>query len=217
MIRILKGFFALIIGFNAAVALAADTSVPEQIVRQTTMDVLNAVRGEAHKSKPDPRVAQELVNGKILPIIDFPTFAKLVLGTSWQSATPAQRDRFTTEFQNMLIRTYSKYMLDYADTQVNYLPTRKDDRFVFVNTELVPGKGKTPLQVSYRFKEFDNGWRAVDVTVDGLSMAKNFRTAFTDEVSHSSLDALIDRLAKANSSGTSILPEPTKEAKKQDK
>src|ERR1051326_4683627 len=121
MTRILHGFIAIAFGLSSALAFAnVSTDAPEQIVRKTTDDVLDAIKSEAHKSKPDPRVAQRLVTEKILPIIDFPTFAKLVLGTNWQSATPAQRDRFTSEFQSMLIRTYAKYMLDYADTQVNY-------------------------------------------------------------------------------------------------
>lgn len=185
-------------------ALAAQT--PEQIVRSTTEEVLSALKKEKEKGRNDPGAAERVVSEKILPVIDFKTFAKLTLGMHWRKATPEQRERFSQEFQSMLIRTYARYMLDYTDTKVNYLPTRTEEKYTFVKTELVPGQGKTPLHVTYRFKQFGDAWKAIDVTVDGLSMAKNFRTSFVDEVNQTSLDALIERLSKTNSSDSDLLP-----------
>jgi len=189
----------------SSLALAAAQS-PEQIVRNTTEEVLSALKAAKSKGNTDPAVAESVVEEKIIPVIDFKTFAKLTLGTHWRQATAEQRRRFEEEFQAMLIRTYAKYMLDYTDTKVNYLPTRKDDKYTFVNTELVPGNGKTPLSVSYRFRQTQGEWKAIDVTVDGLSMAKNFRTSFVDEVNQTSLDALIERLSQTNSAKSEFLP-----------
>jgi phospholipid transport system substrate-binding protein len=205
---LLGAFLALWCAFSPVHARATD---PEGMVRETTDQVLNALKGEARKGTQDAATAERLVYDEILPLIHFPTFAKLVLGKHWQTATPEQRTRFTREFQNMLIRTYAKYMLGYAETRVNYLSTRNEGgKYTFVNTQLIPGQGKTPLQVSYRFKKFGEDWKAIDVTVDGLSMAKNFRTSFTEEVNQGGLDALISRLTKANASSEIIENPATK-------
>ena len=45
--------------------------------------------------------------------------------------------------------------------------------------------------------ELDIG-KAFDLIVGGLSMVKNFRTSFSQEISETSLDALIRRLASTN-------------------
>ena len=58
--------------------------------------------------------------------------------------------------------------------------------------------GKPPLAVDYSFRLNDGKWKAYNVTVDGLSLVHLFRTDFTREINETSLDALIERLSKAN-------------------
>ena len=208
MSRTMNTLMALLLGAWCGLAIAGpNTEGPEKLVRQTTEEVLSVLKEENRKGRKDPALAEKLVNEKMLPLIDFQTFSKLTLGTHWQTATPDQRTRFTREFQSMLIRRYAKDMLDYADAKVKYLPSREEEKYVFVNTELIPGQGKNPLHVSFRFKRMDEAWKAIDVTVDGLSMAKNFRTSFTEEVNQTGLDALIQRLASGNVAGLVTLPD----------
>jgi phospholipid transport system substrate-binding protein len=187
-------------------AAAIDTSVPERMVRETIERVLTILKEETLDDAQDSRLGHKLVTDQILPLLDFPAFAKLTLGTHWRTATPEQRIRFTRESQSMLIRTYSKYLVTYADTRVSFLPTRLSDKYVFVNTELVTATGKAPMRVSYRFKQSGGAWKAIDVAVNGLSMAKIFRTSFTDEINTTSLEALIRRLSVTNDPSIALSP-----------
>jgi phospholipid transport system substrate-binding protein len=54
------------------------------------------------------------------------------------------------------------------------------------------------LPVDYSFWFNDGRWKAYNVTVNGLSLVHLFRTDFNREIRESSLDALIERLAKTN-------------------
>ena len=73
------------------------------------------------------------------------------------------------------------------------------DRYRTVQTELSTSSSKAPLQVAYIFRSNkQNEWKVFDLAVDGLSLVKNFRTSFGQEIKETSLDQLIDRLANTN-------------------
>ena len=101
----------------------------------------------------------------------------------------------------MLIRIYAKAMLDFGHARVKVLPDhdKQKGKYHTVQTELDIGSGKTPLQVAYVFRNNkQNEWKVFDLSVDGLSLVKNFRTSFNQEIKETSLDALIMRLANSN-------------------
>ncbi|HEX2243642.1 MAG TPA: ABC transporter substrate-binding protein, partial [Gammaproteobacteria bacterium] len=50
--------------------------------------------------------------------------------------------------------------------------------------------------VNYSFRFTDGQWKAYDMTIDGLSLVKNFRTSFDNEIERNGLDALIERLER---------------------
>jgi phospholipid transport system substrate-binding protein len=141
-----------------------------------------------------------------MPVIDFEVISQLVLGTHWRTATAQQRERFKQAFKSMLARTYTKSLSDYAGTQVEVLPSRGEPRGEYrtVYTEIRTGHGQPPLSVSYSFRLSDGQWKAYDLTIDGLSLVKNFRSSFGDEISRHGLDALIARLERG---GEELAPE----------
>ncbi len=99
----------------------------------------------------------------------------------------------------MLIRTYAKAVADYGHAKVIVFPPKggQKGKRHRVKSYLNTGSG-TPLQVDYVFRRKDGSWKVFDLVVDGLSLIKNFRTSFLQEISETSLDALIERLASTN-------------------
>ena len=188
---------AIIIG--SVVWLNAEERTPEQIVEETSTEVLRVVNEEAERIKNEPGYVNNLIDKLILPIVDLQAMGKLILGKHWKTASEEQRSQFITEFKSMLIRTYAKSIADYGHAKVSVLaPKAKEQgKYHTVNTELDLGSG-VPLQVAYVFRRKDDAWKVFDLSVDGLSLIKNFRTSFSQEISETSLDALIERLANTN-------------------
>ena len=199
----------LIITFSFAVvvanlASAIDQRAPEQIVEETSNAVLTALSEDKEKLKEDPTLINALINETIIPIVDLDSMGKLILGKYWKKASEEQRTKFVSEFKDMLIRTYAKSLVDYGHAKVKVLPDRnsKESKYHTVQTELDIGSSKAPLQVAYIFRNNkENEWKVFDLAVDGLSLVKNFRTSFNQEIKETSLDALIERLANTNKSG----------------
>lgn len=179
--------------------LNADERTPEQIVEDTSSEVLRVVNEEAQRIKSEPGYVNEVIDELILPIIDLQSMGKLILGKHWKTASEDQRAKFIEEFKSMLIRTYAKSIADYGHAKITVNPPKAKDqgKYYTVSTELDLGSG-VPLQVNYVFRKNSETWKVFDLLVDGLSLIKNFRTSFSQEISETSLDALIERLANTN-------------------
>lgn len=185
-------------------SFAIDDRTPEKIVEETSSNVLNTINEDNDRLREDPALINQLINETVIPIIDLDSMGKLILGKYWKKASEDQRASFIAEFKDMLIRTYAKSLVDYGHAKVNVLPARdkQEGKYYTVQSELSVGSGKAPLQVAYIFrKNKQTEWKVFDLAVDGLSLVKNFRTSFSQEIRETSLDALIARLANTNKSG----------------
>lgn len=202
--QILTVMAALLAVAMSGLVLAIDERTPEQIVEETSTIVLNKINEENDQLREDPTLINSLVNETVIPIMDLSSMGKLILGKYWKTASEEQRTGFVTEFKEMLIRTYAKSLVDYGHAKINVLPARDQgkSKYYTVQSELNVGSGKAPLQVAYIFrKNKQMEWKVFDLAVDGLSLVKNFRTSFSQEIKETSLDALIERLANTNQTG----------------
>jgi phospholipid transport system substrate-binding protein len=196
--KLMLAGFALLTAMSSVVGTSVIKD-PVELVRSTSGEVLRVIKNDNDTLKQDPSRLYDLVYKIILPIIDFDTFSKLTLGHYWREANAEQRRRFVNEFKGMLIRTYTKYLVDYAGTEVGLLPQRgrQDAKRQTVATEVtVPGK--RPLTVNYSFWLKNGSWKVYNVTVGGISLVQLFRTDFAKEIDQTSLDKLIERLANTN-------------------
>jgi phospholipid transport system substrate-binding protein len=66
-----------------------------------------------------------------------------------------------------------------------------------VRTEVKRDNG-TPVPVNYSMRGTPQGWKAWDVTIEGVSYVKNFRTDFGSEIEAKGIDAVIQRLETQN-------------------
>lgn len=176
----------------------AEALTPEQLIEDTSNTVLEIINTDAEKIRNEPDYVNQVIDEHILPLIDLQSMGKLILGKHWKSASEAQQTQFINEFKSMLIRTYAKSIADYGDAKIAVLANNKQQgKFYIVNTELDLGNG-APLNVAYTFRQKDEAWKVIDLSVDGLSLVKNFRSSFNQEINETSLESLINRLANTN-------------------
>ena len=93
-----------------------------------------------------------------------------MLGRAWQQATPEQRRSFTEEFRILLVRTYAKALLEYANEEIRVLPqpTGADGNETTIRTEVKPRTGQ-PIPINYSMHLGNDAWKVYDVTVEGVS------------------------------------------------
>lgn len=184
-----------------AAALHAEEQMPEQIIEETSTELLKIINEQNDRIKNEEGYVNQVINDLVLPVIDLQSMGKLILGKHWKTASEEQRVQFIEQFKSMLIRTYAKSVADFGHAKVTVFPPQGEQKGKRhrVKSHLDIGSG-TPLQVDYVFRRKSDTWKVFDIVVDGLSLIKNFRTSFSQEISETSLDALIARLASTNAS-----------------
>ncbi len=67
----------------------------------------------------------------------------------------------------------------------------------------------TPVPVNYTMRATPQGWKAWDITIEGISYVKNYRTDFGAEIDQKGIDAVIERLEAQNAAGKPDAPGTT--------
>ncbi len=177
------------------VTVLAMSNDPVDVIRTTTERILTELE-KAPGIKSDPAKLQILVEVNVLPSIDFTRLSSLTLGKHWRTATPEQRIKFTEGFRKLLVKTYATSLSEYTGQTVEYrlLNVTADGRRATVRTLLKQSDG-TPVIVDYRLHFTDDDWKIYDVSIEGVSMAINYRSSFSHEINKHGLDGLIRQLA----------------------
>jgi phospholipid transport system substrate-binding protein len=182
-------------------ALAAHAA--EQLVQETTDQVLARLKADSDKLKADSNLIYPLVEDLVLPHFDFAKMSQWVLGRNWRTADQAQREQFTTEFRTLLVRTYAKALLEYTDQNLRYLPfhAKEGARKVSVKTEIERVGGPAiPLDYSM-YRNSAGAWKVYDIKVDGVSLVLNYRSSFATEIRNGGIPKLLEKLAQMNQGG----------------
>lgn len=181
-------------------ALWAAVKPPRDVVEDTSTRMLSALRQNYAALKQDSSQIYKLVDQIVLPNFDFELMSRWVLGRAWQQATSEQRQRFADEFRTLLVRTYAKALLEYANEEVRVLPqpAGDDGDETTVKSE-VRLKVGPPIQINYSMHRNPEGWKVYDVTVDGVSLVTNYRGTFASQIRANGLDAVIADLRQRNS------------------
>ncbi len=178
---------------------ASSGQPPLELVRDTSTQMLMMLKEEKTSIKENPARLDEIVAEIVLPHFDLERMGRWTLGKYWRNANPQQREEFVKEFRALLIRSYGRALLDYADAEIVYLPFRMqdDETRVKVHTEL-SRSNENSVKITYSMHSTANGWKIYDVAIQGISLVTNYRSTFMNKVKNDGLDQLIFLLAARN-------------------
>jgi phospholipid transport system substrate-binding protein len=179
---------------------AGAVTAPEELVRERTARITELIKANRDAYSKDHRKLYAMVDEQVLPYFDFRVMARSVLGRHWRDATADQRGRFTREFRELLVRTYATALLKYNDEEIVFLPftARPDDQTAVVRTEVRRADGGPPIPIHYGFYRSEAGWKVYDVTVEGVSLVTNYRSAYAERIAKDGIEALIASLERSN-------------------
>jgi phospholipid transport system substrate-binding protein len=183
---------ASIIGLTTCGAMAES---PNDVV-QAAADALEvALEGRKDELAKDPDALYAMVDDILLPIFDRRYAAQLVLGKHWRNASDDERGDFVDAFYGSLLRKYSDGVLQFNQSSLEILPFRGDDTKPRATVKtIVRLDSGTKVPVNYGVVKRESGWMMFDVTIEGISYVRNFRTELNAEIQTKGLRAVINRL-----------------------
>lgn len=202
MRKLIAGIVAVLIGVSPLMASANEAPPPDVLIEQTMRELLDIIKKDSELLSNEARLL-ELVDAKILPHFDFSRMTRLAVGKGWRTATLEQKQALTAEFRTMLVRTYTKVFTTYRNPKVETKPVQ-----VAAGVEEIPvktvinfGDGRT-AKVEYEMEKTPTGWKAFDVTLEGVSLVTSYRGSFADQIQQTGVDGLIKKLAETNRAAT---------------
>jgi len=181
-----------------ASAQAQASEAPDALIQRVSSEVLASIKNDPSLRAGDATKVAQLVDGKLMPHLNFTRMTASAVGRFWRQASPEQRQRLQEEFKQLLIRTYSGALSQVKDQTLVLRPMRAQpgDTEVVVRSE-VRGRGD-PIQLDYRMEKTTEGWKVYDINVLGVWLIDTYRGQFAHEIQTRGLDGLIATLAERN-------------------
>jgi len=175
------------------------TAGPHALVRRTSIDLVNLIKDAKGYANEDPDRYYSAVQVILDPIVDFRSFARLVMASHYKRATPDQRSRFATNFKRGLVRTYAGALLQFTDEEIKVLDPKgveRNPKRPSVKMEIRTASG-TVYPMSYTMGRGKDGvWRMKNIIINGINIGLTFRNQFAGAVRNKKyggdLDLVID-------------------------
>ena len=183
-------------------------ATPNQVIEATANAMADGLDGRRAYFEEHPEELYQLINDVLLPNFDARYAGYLVLGKHWRTASEEQRSRFIDAFYNFLLRSYAKAVLEFDQKKISILPPRGElgEKRAVVKTEMRLDDG-SEIPVNYSMRNTDNGWKAYDVRIEGISYVQNYRNQFNAEISAKGIDSVIVRLESETAARENVAEE----------
>lgn len=188
MTRLLACALFLLLGSSPAGAV--DERDPVTIITQASTQIFEELNSRRAEFTENPELLTIVVREKLLPLIDVLYSARLVLGRAGRDISPEQLGVFSNALSNVLINRYSDSLIRFnSDGLVQVMPMkgRNTDKLTRVRTRIKLTTGGF-VPVDFAFHRTSKGWKAFDVTVEGISYVITFRNQISPRVQADGID-----------------------------
>jgi phospholipid transport system substrate-binding protein len=185
-IRFLSLLAALLLA--AAPALAADPGQTVTELGNRTLTLLNQKQLPAQEREKQFRTLWH--DG-----FDVNYISRAVVGQHWRAANEQQRQDFMKALEDYIVRIYSQRFNEYSGEQFKVVKAAPQGDEAFVNSQIIRPSGGPPVKVDWRLKKEGNGYKIVDVIIEGISMVTTQRDEFSAVIQRNG--GQLDGLTKA--------------------
>ncbi len=129
---------------------------------------------------------------------DLPAVSRFVLGRYWRRADRAERAEFTRLFEDYVVAIYGRRLGNYGSAGLKITGQRDDGSDgAIVHSRIEPHNGPV-ITLDWRLKNRADGWRVVDIMVEGVSLAMAQRSEFATVIRSSGgrVSGLLTKLRK---------------------
>jgi phospholipid transport system substrate-binding protein len=126
-------------------------------------------------------------------LIDFEKISQDSLGVNWVTATPAQRDEFSSLFRGLIQKSYERNLKHAKGYTIEWLGEVKVDGGALVKTKVVKKDSHDePLFVDYKVSNS----RIVDIITEDSSMVDRYRKQFRRIILKEGFEGLLEKMRK---------------------
>jgi len=115
------------------------------------------------------------------PMIDFRRVAASVMGKKYYlMASEDQRAEFVLIFKDSLLNTYAETLAQWGDSSISTVFPSEKENSLRMNVEVkqILNTGTSQYPVSYKLRKNKDGWKIVNIIINGVNLGLTFRNQF---------------------------------------
>ena len=169
---------------------------PDDFLKNSVKEISVFINENKETLENDEIFLKNKIDELVIPKFDILLMSKIVLGKSnWQSMNTSQQDRFVSAFRGLMIKTYMKSLTAFDGEKIKFLPYIQGKRSDLAKVKSVYLLNEGEIGVNYRLKLNSEGlWKVFDVSFDGISLLKNYRSDFRNHITNHGINHLISEL-----------------------
>jgi phospholipid transport system substrate-binding protein len=162
--KAIRALLACLLSTLPSVAGAADPTGAREPIDQLYAVLVDCLKNADALGLEGRRV-------KIAPAVaagyDLPFMAEKILGRHWRELPESDHARWTDAFGRLTVATYAERMTGFTGQSFEVLKVEPSQRgTAVVYTQVVTPK-EAPIAINYRMRENGDGWRIIDVYLNG--------------------------------------------------
>ena len=191
--KIIKYIITIFLFFSIT-AYAGDS--PDLFLKKSVREVAQFIAENKETLENDESFLKTKVDELIIPKLDITLMSKIVLGKKiWLSINSQQREKFILTFRGLMVKTYMKSLTAFNGEKIKFIPYIAGKRPDVAKVKSVYLLPEGEIAVNYRLKlSKANEWKVFDISIDGISLLRNYRSDFQNHVEVHGINALIDDL-----------------------
>jgi len=152
-------------------ARASDPSITfvNNLTDKIITDVLTSTKSDEEKL--------EIFRSEFQSALDLKSIGQFVLGVYWRTASQADKDAFLQAFMDFATKSWAGRFNMYHGQKIIFTGTRNaQQNQLYVDSQI---QNNPPVEVIWRLRKKDGGYKIVDIIVEGVSMAMSYRNEYT--------------------------------------
>ncbi|NIY77339.1 ABC transporter substrate-binding protein [Thalassospira sp. HF15] len=177
-------------GPSSATSLSSSV-VAEVAVETSAAEVIKSMADHAMNELTDQSLADDVRRKKFVSLMDryfeMDVVSRFVLGRYWRSISKEEIEEFSVLLQNYLALNYANQFKEFNGEQFVVGDQTQKNKDTFVNSQFVRPDGP-PINIVWRMRVFDDSYKIIDVSIEGLSMGITQRDEFTSVIQQNNDD-----------------------------
>ena len=180
MLNALKNYFPFFFILSISL-LSWSEEDPYVFIDSNAQKMVKVLTKDVDLFESDRQLYENKIKEIFEPMIDFRRVAASVMGKKYYlMASKDERAEFVNIFKDSLLDTYAETLAQWGDSLISTeFPISNlniEIKSVEVRQTLDTGSSKYPI--SYKLRRSDDGWKIVNIIINGVNLGLTFRNQF---------------------------------------
>ena len=139
-------------------------------------------------------------------LLDYDELSRRALSQHWEAQAPESRAAFVDLLRQLVERSYQANLENTLDYEVSYEGAEAIEGGVLVRTlaRSATNRRAPAVSIEYRLHRERGQWRVFDVTTDGSSMVRSYRSQFNRIIGREGWEGLMRRMRARLEAGSEV-------------